>query len=62
MMKTWNVTMLYYTSAHVEVEASGYDEAVERAKELVDEFKSDYLDIDDLEFEEVTYASRLGER
>lgn len=59
-MALWNVDMVYATNVCVEVDATTYDEAVERAKGMVEEYKSDYFDLNDVEFEELLYASRLG--
>lgn len=61
-MPLWNVDMIYATSVCVEVEATTYDEAVERAKDMVDEYKSDYFDLSDVEFEELVYVSKLGRK
>ena len=48
--------MCYGLNVSVEgIEAETYEEAVAKAQEMVEEYKTEYADISDLEFEAVTY-------
>ena len=65
-MSTWYVELKYSTIVELEVEANSYEDAIEKAKEEMDDFKSEYIDYCDIEFEDVIYVNgqhfRLGGR
>ena len=56
-MKKYTVEMCYGLNVSVEVEAETREEAIKVAQQMVDEDKSGFADIYDLEFEDVTYVS-----
>ena len=56
-MKKYTVEMCYGLNVSVEVEAKTREEAIKVAQQMVDEDKSGFADIYDLEFEDVTYVS-----
>lgn len=53
----YTVEMYYGLNVSVEVEADTQEEAISKAQDMVEEDKSDYADVQDLEFEEVTFVS-----
>lgn len=53
----YTVEMCYGLNVSVEVEADTQVEAVAKAKSMVEEDKDEYANVQDLEFESVTYVS-----
>ena len=55
-MKKWSIDMCYGLNVSVEgVEAETYEEAITKAREMVEDDKEEYADMSDLEFEAVIY-------
>ena len=57
-MAQWTVEMSYGMNIGVSVEADTREEAIEKAKQNVENRPSLYADLSGLEFEQVTYAEK----
>lgn len=57
-MRKWTVEMSYWTNVTVEgISAKTEEEAIQKAKELMDKNPYEYADVDDLQFDEVNFVT-----
>lgn len=57
-MSKYNIDMLYSINVSVEVEADSQEEAIEKAKSMVEEDKYSYIDLNEVSFDYVTFVSK----
>lgn len=56
-MKKWTVEMCYAVGVTVDdIEAETQEEAVNKAKELMEECPEEFVDVDELQFESVNFV------
>ncbi len=59
-MSKWTIEMCYGLNICVEgVEANSLEEAIKKAREMVEDDKGEYVDLSELEYECTTYTSEF---